>query len=81
MKGCIVFRLAISNSDFYTENISTFLDFYLKPIAAKVKSYIKDTNNFQNLPKLPDDVILRIIDVVGLYPNILIFPMTKVCHS
>ena len=41
---------------------------------AKVKSYIKDTNDFlrkiQNLPKLPDDVILCTIDVVGLYPNI-----------
>ena len=46
----------------------------IKPIAAKVKSYIKDTNNFlrklQNLSKLPDDIILCTIDVVGLYPNI-----------
>ena len=67
-------RPVISNSGFYTENISAFLDFHLKPIAAKVKSYIKDTNDFlrklQNLPKLPDDVILCTIDVVGLYPNI-----------
>ena len=60
-------RPVISNSGFYTENISAFLDFHLKP-------YIKDTNDFlrklQNLPKLPDDVILCTIDVVGLYPNI-----------
>ena len=67
-------RPVISESGFYTENISAFLDFHLKPIAAKVKSYIKDTNDFlrklQNLPKLPDDVILCTIDVVGLYPNI-----------
>ena len=67
-------RPVISNSSFYRENISGFLDFHLKPIAAKVKSYIKDTNDFlrklQNLPKLPDDVILCTIDVVGLYPNI-----------
>ena len=56
------------------KNISACLDFHLKPIAAKVKSYIKDTNDFlrklQNHPKLPDDVILCMIDVVGLYPNI-----------
>ena len=67
-------RPVISNCGFYTEDISAFLDFHLKPIAAKVKSYIKDTNDFlrklQNLPKLPDDVILCTIDVVGLYPNI-----------
>ena len=34
-------RSVISNSGFYTENISAFLDFHLKLIAAKVKSYIK----------------------------------------
>ena len=54
--------------------MSEVLDFHLKPIAAKVKSYIKDTNDFlrklQDLPKLPDDVILCTVDVVGLYPNI-----------
>ena len=59
---------------FYTENISAFLDFQLKPIAAKIKSYIKDTNDFlrklQNLPKVPDDAILCKIDVVRQYPNI-----------
>ena len=68
-------RPVISNSGFYTENISAFLDFHLKPISAKVKSYMKDTNDFlrklQKLPKLPDDVILCTIDVVRLYPNIL----------
>ena len=34
---------------------------------------MKDTNDFlrklQNLPKLPDDVILSTINVVGLQPN------------
>ena len=68
-------RPIISNSGFYTENISAFLDLHCKPIATKVKSYIKDTNDFlrklQNLAKLADDVILCAIDVVGLYPNIL----------
>ena len=63
-------RPNISNSSFYKENISAFLDFQLKTI----KSYFKVTNNFlrklQNLPKLPYDEILCPIDVVGLYPNI-----------
>ena len=43
-------------------------------MAQKVKSYIKDTNDFlkkiASLPPLPDDLILCTIDVVGLYPNI-----------
>ena len=64
----------ISNSGFYAENISAFLDFHLKPTAAKVNSYIKHTDDFlrkfQNLPKLLDGVILYTIDVVGLYPNV-----------
>ena len=38
----------------------------------KIKSYIKDTNNFLcnlvSLPLLPDDVILCTTDVVGLHP-------------
>ena len=67
-------RPVISNSTYFTENISSFLDFHLKPLAQKVKSYIQDTNDFlkkiANLPPLPDDLILCTIDVVGLYPNI-----------
>ena len=67
-------RPMISNSSYYTENISSFVEFHLKPLAQKVQSYIKDTNDFlkklSNLPVLPDNVILCTIDVVGLYPNI-----------
>ena len=68
-------RPVISNSGYYTENISAFLEFHLKPLAKKVKSYVKDTNDFlgkiASLPPFPDDIILCTIDVVGLYPNIL----------
>ena len=43
-------------------------------MAQEVKSYIKDTNDFLNklrsLPKLPENIILCTVDVVGLYPNI-----------
>ena len=67
-------RPVISNSSFFTENISSFLNFHLKPLAQNVKCYIQDRNDFlkkiANLPPLPDDLISCTIDVVGLYPNI-----------
>ena len=67
-------RPVISNSGFHTENISAFVEHHLKPLAQKVKSYVKDTNGFlrkiANLPPLPEDLIFCTIDVVGLYPNI-----------
>ena len=67
-------RPVISNCGFYTENISSFLDYHLQPLAQKVKSYIKNTNHFLNkikrLGSLPDGAILCTMDVVGLYPNI-----------
>ena len=63
------YMFQVSNSGFYTKNISAFLDVHLKPIAAKISSYIKDTNDFlrklQSLPKLSDEVI----------------SMTRVCYS
>ena len=67
-------RPVISNCGYYTENISAILDFHLQSLAQAVKLHIKDTNDFLNklhsLPKLPSDVILCTVDVVGLYPNI-----------
>ena len=67
-------RPVISNCDYYTENISSFLDCHLQPLAQKVKSYIKDPNHFLNrlssLGKLPQGAILCTVDVVGLYPDI-----------
>ena len=66
--GCPV----ISKCGYYTENISSFLDFHLEPLAREVKCYIKDTNDFlkklRSLPNLPDD--LCTLDVVGLCPNV-----------
>lgn len=67
-------RPVISNSGYYTEKISKFLDSILQPIAAKVKSYIRDTKDFlkriRDLSELPEGCIFCTIDVVGLYPNI-----------
>ena len=67
-------RPVISNCGYYTENISSFLDYHLQPLAQIVKSYIKDTNYFlsklKSLGKLPQGKILCTVDVVGLYLNI-----------
>ena len=67
-------RPVISNSGFYTEYVSSFIEYHVKPFAQKAKSYIKDTNDFlcklTRLPPLLDDVILCVIDVVGQYHNI-----------
>ena len=67
-------RPVISSSGFFTENISAFLEYHLKPLSQKVKLFIKDTNDFleklNELRDFPDDFILCTIDVVGLYPNI-----------
>ena len=67
-------RPVISNCGFYTENISSFLDHHLQPIAQKVNSFIKDTNHFlqkiKSLGQLPEGAILWTIDFVGSYPNI-----------
>ena len=67
-------RPVISNSGCLTEDISAFLDHHLQPLAKKVRSYVKDTNDFlQKLSSMEDlhrDAILCTIDVVGLYPSI-----------
>ena len=56
-------RPVISNSGYYTENISSFLDFHLQPIAKKVNSYIKGTNDFLkkfcSLTNLPENSYVR----------------------
>ena len=48
------------------------LDFRFSTIATKVKSCIKDTNDFLgkrlDLPEIPNGIILCTIDVVELYP-------------
>ena len=67
-------RPVISNCGFFTENISSFLDHHLQPIAQKVNPFVKDTNHFlrkiKSLGQLPEGAILITIDVVCLYPNI-----------
>ena len=63
----------ISNCGYYyTESIHAYLDLHLQPLAQAVISYDKDTNNFLNklrsLPKLPDNILLCTVDVLGFSP-------------
>ena len=37
-------RSLITSSEYFTEHLSAFLEYHVKSIALKVKSYIKDTN-------------------------------------
>ena len=47
-------RPVIANSGYYMENISALLGSHLEPLAQKVKSYIKDTNDFlRKIASLP----------------------------
>ena len=67
-------RPVISNCGTPTEKTSEFLDYHLKPIMQKGKSYIKDSGDFMNKVKsienIPEGSILVTADVVGLYPSI-----------
>ena len=57
-----------------TEKASELLDYHLKPVMQKGKSYIKESGDFINklksLLNIPEGVILVTADVVGLYPSI-----------
>ena len=62
-------RPVILNCGYYSEHISSFLDFHLKPLAREVKFFIKDTNDIlktlRSLPNLPDDIVLCNVDVAS----------------
>ena len=67
-------RPIVSACDSPTENLSAYIDSFLKPLAQQVKSYIKDTNHFlrklNEIGQLPENSLLVTIDVVSLYTNI-----------
>ena len=67
-------RPVISNCGAPTEKVSEFLDSHTQPIMRKGWSYTKDSKDFINksrkLGKIPDNAILVIVNVVGLYPSI-----------
>ena len=66
-------RPVISNCGMPAEKVSEFLDYELKPVMQKGKSYVRDSGHFlkkiKNISTLPENVILVTADVVGLYPS------------
>ena len=64
----------VSACDSPTEKMSAYIDSFLKPLAQKTNSYLKDTNHFlqklADLGTIPAQSYLVTIDVVALYTNI-----------
>ena len=64
----------ISNFGIPTEKASEFLDHHLKPVIQSSWSYIKNSGNFlrkiEEIGNLPENSILVVANVVGLYPSI-----------
>ena len=69
-------RPVVSGCESNTEKISSFLDYYIKPLVKNLSSYLEDTTDFLNFLEqmksdvIPKDVIPVSIDVVALYSSI-----------
>lgn len=66
-------RPIVSGSSGPTENLSSFMDFYLCPLVKNTASYIRDSKSIIALMEtltFPDNCILCTIDVKSLYLNI-----------
>ena len=64
----------ISNCGTPKEKASELLDYYLKPIMQRGKSYKKNSDDFnnkiKNLQNVQEGAIFVTLDIVGLYPSI-----------
>ena len=62
-------RPVVSNIGTSTENISAFIDFYLKPVVQTIPHILDDTRDFLSrlsyLQDMPENAILVSFDVVG----------------
>lgn len=67
-------RPVISSVNWHTEKISAYVDEFLRPIAERLLSYIRDTTDFiqriQVLGKLPAECSSVTLDVSSLCTNI-----------
>ena len=66
-------RSVVSSVNSHTEKISAYVDDYLRPLAERLPSYIRDTTEFikrlRALGKLPRNCLLVTLDVSSLYTN------------
>lgn len=66
-------RPICSGSDGPTKYLSEFIDTFLKPLARRSASYLRDSTDFINKTRninLPHEAFLVTMDVEALYPNI-----------
>lgn len=80
-------RPIISGSGSFTENISVYVDQFLKPMSTVHPSYLQDTPDFLrciedlNKTALPENAILFTMDVQSLYTNIPQDEGLKICEK
>ena len=70
-------RPIISGSGSITENISLYVEHFIKETSTKHASYLQDTPHFLRVlnklnsdSKLPDNAMLVTADIIGAYANI-----------
>ena len=78
-------RPILSSCGSPTENISRFVDYFLRPLTRALPFYIRDTTDFlqklRELPVLPPESLLVTLDVSSLYTNILHDEGVNVCEE
>ena len=67
-------RPVVSSVNSHTEKLSAYVDVFLRPLAEKPPSHIRDTTDFirrlKKLGRVPENSILVTLDVSSLYTNI-----------
>ena len=67
-------RPVVSSVNSHTEKLSAYVDEFLRPLAERLPSHIRDTTDFikrlRRLGKVPENCILCTLDVSSLYTNI-----------
>ena len=75
-------RPIVSGCSGPTENISSFLDYIIKPLVPLTPSYIKDSSHVIALletQRIPKNALVVTIEVVSLYTNIPQHKGTQAC--
>jgi hypothetical protein len=72
-KPTLTGRPIISGINGPLERISTFVDYFLKPIVTQQSTYVRDTSDFINKIEqaiIPENAILVVADIESMYTNI-----------
>ena len=67
-------RPVVASTNCHTRKLSKFVDYFIQPLAKKVRSYVRSTTDLlhkiKDIGKIPDNALLVTIDVRSLYTNI-----------